>query len=148
MHLGLLTKKSIFCWHSSMLHRRHSQASYSYYQWGCQHFQCSWLTTYNKLVYSESEDGGYFKFCLLFGRCGPTQQGNHVCLLISLSLTLKGQWKAWWALLGIFKSTSIPRGKYELKIEHQLITHRHKHVIENYNQLQKPLFLVEGRQLL
>ena len=33
------------------------------------HFQCSWLERYNGLVYSESEDGGYCKFCVLFARC-------------------------------------------------------------------------------
>lgn len=30
------------------------------------HFQQSWLERYNGLVYSESEDGGYCKFCVLF----------------------------------------------------------------------------------
>ena len=33
------------------------------------HFQSSWLDKYNGLVYSESEDGGYCKFCVLFARC-------------------------------------------------------------------------------
>ena len=34
-------------------------------------FQHSWLSKYmyNGLVYSESQDGGYCKFCVLFGRC-------------------------------------------------------------------------------
>ena len=30
-------------------------------------FQHSWLSKYNGLVYSESQDGGYCKFCVLFG---------------------------------------------------------------------------------
>ena len=30
------------------------------------HFQGSWLDKYNGLVYSESDDGGYCKFCVLF----------------------------------------------------------------------------------
>ena len=32
-------------------------------------FQASWLERYNGLVYSESEDGGYCKFCVLFAKC-------------------------------------------------------------------------------
>ena len=44
------------------------------------HFQRSWLEQYKGLVYSESEDGGYCKFCVLFGKCGPTMKefGNLV----------------------------------------------------------------------
>lgn len=38
------------------------------------HFQKSWLEQYKGLVYSESKDGGYCKFCVLFGRCGPTMK--------------------------------------------------------------------------
>ena len=38
------------------------------------HFQHSWLDKHNGLVYSESEDGGYCKFCVLFGKCGPTMK--------------------------------------------------------------------------
>lgn len=33
------------------------------------HFQSSWLEWYNGLDNSESEDGGYCKFCVLFTRC-------------------------------------------------------------------------------
>ena len=36
------------------------------------HFQHSWLDQYNGLVYSESEDGGYCKYCALFAREAPT----------------------------------------------------------------------------
>jgi hypothetical protein len=36
------------------------------------HFQNTWLEKYNGLVYSESEDGGYCKFCVLFARCEPS----------------------------------------------------------------------------
>ena len=39
----------------------------------CQrHFQGSWLDKYNGLVYSESDDGGYCKFCVLFVHCQPS----------------------------------------------------------------------------
>ena len=38
------------------------------------HFQRNWLDQYNGLVYSESEDGGFCKFCVLFGKCGPTMK--------------------------------------------------------------------------
>ena len=33
------------------------------------HFQYSWQEKYAGLVYSKSEDGGYCKYCVLFGRC-------------------------------------------------------------------------------
>ena len=36
------------------------------------HFQVSWLDKYNGLVYSESDDGGYCKFCVLFAHCQPS----------------------------------------------------------------------------
>lgn len=36
------------------------------------HFQGSWLDMYNGLVYSESDDGGYCKFCVLFVQCQPS----------------------------------------------------------------------------
>lgn len=40
---------------------------------GCKrHFQPKWLEKYNGLVYSESIDGGYCKYCALFAKCGPT----------------------------------------------------------------------------
>ena len=32
-------------------------------------FQHSCLSRYNGLVYSESQDGGYCKFCVMFGKC-------------------------------------------------------------------------------
>ena len=38
------------------------------------HFQQSWLDQHNGLVYSESEDGGYCKYCTLFARDGPTME--------------------------------------------------------------------------
>ena len=36
------------------------------------HFQSSWLDKYSGLVYSESEYGGYCKFCVLFATCEPS----------------------------------------------------------------------------
>ena len=36
------------------------------------HFQHSWLKSNPGLVYSESENGGYCKYCVLFGKCEPT----------------------------------------------------------------------------
>ena len=38
------------------------------------HFQHRWLTSYNGLVYSESADGGFCKFCVLFAQCTPTMK--------------------------------------------------------------------------
>ena len=39
---------------------------------GCKrHFQSGWLTKYNGLVYSESADGGFCKYCVTFAKCGP-----------------------------------------------------------------------------
>ncbi len=39
------------------------------------HFQGSWLDKYNGLVCSESDDGGYCKFCVLFAHCQPSVSG-------------------------------------------------------------------------
>ena len=40
---------------------------------GCKRqFHHKWLEKYNGLAYSESADGGYCKYCVLFARCGPT----------------------------------------------------------------------------
>ena len=36
------------------------------------HFQHSWLKSYPGLVYSESQNGGYCKYCVLFGKCEAT----------------------------------------------------------------------------
>ena len=35
------------------------------------HLQRRWLSTYNGFVYSESTNGGYCKYCVLFARCSP-----------------------------------------------------------------------------
>ena len=35
-------------------------------------FNGSWLDKYNGLVYSDSDDGGYCKFCVLFAHCQPS----------------------------------------------------------------------------
>ncbi len=37
-------------------------------------FQTKWLDEYNGLVYSVSDDGGYCKFCVLFGNVDPAQE--------------------------------------------------------------------------
>ena len=36
------------------------------------HFQYSWLKRYPGLVYSESQNGGYCKYCFLFAKCEPS----------------------------------------------------------------------------
>ncbi len=38
------------------------------------HFQHSWLEQYNGLVYSESDDGGFCKCCVLFARAEPGKE--------------------------------------------------------------------------
>ena len=43
--------------------------SYGNCQW---HFQSSWLDKYHGLVYSENDDGGNCKFCVLFAQCKPS----------------------------------------------------------------------------
>ena len=35
-------------------------------------FQHSWLSKYNGLCYSVTDDGGYCKFCVLFAKCSPS----------------------------------------------------------------------------
>lgn len=43
-------------------------------------FQYNWLSKYNGLVFSESENGGFCKFCMLFGE----QPGLFYCCLMKL----------------------------------------------------------------
>ena len=49
-------------------------------------FQCTWLTKYSGLVYSESEGGGYCKYCVLFGQA-PYSVPNFKATLVTLPLT-------------------------------------------------------------
>lgn len=56
----------------------HSSSPSSGYSFPCRiingvkrHFQHSWLSKYNGLVYSKSTDGGYCKYCALFAIRGP-----------------------------------------------------------------------------
>ena len=51
---------------------------------GQRHFQGSWLDKYNGLVYSESDDGGYCKFCVLFAHC---QEVSELGVLVNPPLT-------------------------------------------------------------
>ena len=56
--------------HSFMPHSRYNFPSRTIN--GCKrHFQSKWLSTYNGLVYSESTNGGYCKYCVLFARYSP-----------------------------------------------------------------------------
>jgi len=48
------------------------------------HFQVAWLKRYDGLVYSVSEDGGFCKYCVLFGRYSPSKQ---LGALVSMPLT-------------------------------------------------------------
>jgi len=45
-----------------------------YFSGNSRHFQQRWLSQFNGLVYSESENGGFCKYCVLFGMCGPTMK--------------------------------------------------------------------------
>ena len=47
------------------------------------HFQHAWLKSYNGLVYSVSEDGGFCKYCVLFGKSSPGKQQG---VLVSVPL--------------------------------------------------------------
>ena len=38
------------------------------------HFQHNWLEQHNGLVYSESDDGGFCKYCVLFARAEPRKE--------------------------------------------------------------------------
>ena len=76
-------------------------------------FQRTWLTKYSGLVYSESEGGGYCKYCVLFGQA-PYSVPNFKATLVTLPLTnLK---KATEKLRGHFYGTggNTPR-KYHLQ---------------------------------
>ena len=38
-------------------------------------FQSNWLSQFiNGLVYTESDNGGYCKYCVLLGKCGSTMK--------------------------------------------------------------------------
>ena len=47
-------------------------------------FQMSWLQTFPSLVYSPSLNGGFCKYCVLFGKA---QSGQHLGILVSRPLT-------------------------------------------------------------
>ena len=55
------------------------------------HFQHSWLEQHNGLVYSESEDGGYCKYCVVL--LGMGLRWSLVFLSTNQQLTSKGQLK-------------------------------------------------------
>lgn len=64
----------------------HSFSSPSGYSFPCRiingvkrHFQHRWLSKYNGLVYSESTDGEYCKYCALFAICGPNSRIWSAC---------------------------------------------------------------------
>ena len=55
---------------------------------GCKrHFQSSWLSKYNGLVYSESADGGFCKYCVVFVKCGPNCKVKELVVLVKKPLT-------------------------------------------------------------
>ena len=53
-------------------------------------FQSSWLDRYSGLVYSELEDGGYCKFCVLFATCEPSVRELGVLVTRPLTNFKKG----------------------------------------------------------
>ena len=66
-------------------------------------FQHIWLSKYSGLVYSESEGGGYCKYCVLFGQA-PYSVPNFRAKLVTLPLSnlKKGHRKAAETLLRVW----------------------------------------------
>ena len=79
------------------------------------HFQPSWLEKYSGLVYSESADGGFCKYCVVFGPCEPPE--TQLTVLVTKPLVN-------------FKKAS------EKLDHHFLISHSHKLAIESARVLQ------------
>ena len=50
-------------------------------------FQLNWLDKYNGLTYSESTNGGYCLFCVLFGHCHSNPAMQQLGILINTPLT-------------------------------------------------------------
>eukprot|EP00731_Ephydatia_muelleri_P018054 Em0011g94a len=92
-------------------------------------FQASWLERYNRLVYSESEDGGYCKFCIF-----KTIQNE--LITICGDLLLNAILKKVRLLLTIF-SQSLKPGSYS----HNFFEVRHMMVQELWQVHQKELLL-------
>ena len=114
----------------------------------CRHFQQRWLEQYNGLVYSESEDGGYCKFCVLFGKCGPT--AKELGVLVNRPLTnfrkateklgehfhcLKGK-KYHQAALEAATAFTAAMKNPEVAVDRRLSSERSKRAAENQLKLQ------------
>ena len=126
------------------------------------HFQSSWLERYNGLVYSESEDGGYCKFCVLFARCEASVKELGVLVTQPLTNFKKATDKLneHFSSKGRkFHMASIERAeafcavmeKRIPSIDHLLNSRRAQLVAENrskLNRLQQPLYSVVDKLLL
>ena len=64
--------------------KRYNFAAHSYGD-RQRHFQGSWLDKYNDLVYSESDDGGYCKFCMLLAHFQPSVSELGVLVICPLT---------------------------------------------------------------
>ena len=81
-------------------------------------FQLNWLKNNPGLVYSESKDGGYCKYCALFGKCQPTVKEMGVVItrpLITLRKPLN-YWENIFTVLEIQKVTKLTKMLYMMQI--------------------------------
>ena len=56
------------------------------------HLQRRWLSTYNGFVYSESTNGGYCKYCVLFARCSMMY---NILTPSIIAIILMDLWRLW-----------------------------------------------------
>ena len=107
-------------------------------------FQSTWLSKFNGLVYSESENGGYCKYCVLFGKCGPTM--NEFGILVNRPLTdfkrvsqhfhsAKGKKYHQAAVEEALAFISV-KDNPAFAIDHRLNSERSKHAAKNRLKLQ------------
>lgn len=104
------------------------------------HFQRSWLDKYNGLVYSECTNGGYCKYCILFGTCSPVDSRPGVLVskpLVNLkkaSEKLEKHFKSQFHKFAVesaihFRANTTP-------IDQQLNTIRQQRIAENRSKLR------------
>ena len=129
------------------------------------HFQHSWPAKYPGLVYSVSEDGGFCKYCVLFGKCEASVKELGVLVnrpLINFKKATEKLTEHFYsASKGCSRGKRFHQAAYEeavtfvsvmdnqsLRIDHQLSSERQKQIAENRLKLQSitETILFCGRQ--
>ena len=82
------------------------------------HFQHRWLEKNPGLVYSESQSGGYCKYCVLFGKTEPTvkELGVFVTRPFTNFKKPRSYWESIFMALEILKETKLIKMQYKMQI--------------------------------